>query len=80
QEQELVERALNQAEGKMSIPLLVSWGMSERRARSLVESWEMRGWLRQDPSRQNARYVTQKLLEILSNSQSGQTVSSTSSW
>jgi hypothetical protein len=80
QDQELVERALNEAEGKMSIPLLVSWGMPEREARSLVESWELHGWLRQDPSRQNARYVTQKLLEILSNSQSGQTASSTSNW
>lgn len=77
QEQELIERALNEAEGKMSIPLLVSWEMPERGARSLVESWEMRGWLRQDPTRQNARYVTPKLLEILSNSQSGQTTSST---
>jgi hypothetical protein len=81
QEQELVERALNEAEGKMSIPLLVSWGMPERGARSLVESWELRGWLRQDPARQNARYITPKLLpEILSNSQSGQTASSTSNW
>ena len=77
QELELVERALNEAEGKMSIPLLVSWGMPERGARSLVESWELRGWLRQDPARQNARYITPKLMEILSNSQSGQTVSST---
>jgi hypothetical protein len=80
QDQELVERALNEAEGKMSIPLLVSWGMPERGARSLVESWELRGWLRQDPARQNARYVTPKLLEILSNSQSGQTASNTTSW
>jgi hypothetical protein len=80
QEQELVERALNEAEGKMSIPLLVSWGMPERGARSLVESWELRGWLHQDPTRQNARFITPKLLEILSNSQSGQTVSSTSNW
>jgi len=80
QEQELVERALNEAEGKMSIPLLVSWGMPERGARSLVERWELRGWLRQDPARQNARYITPKLLEILSNSQSGQTASSESSW
>jgi len=80
QKQELVERALNKAEGKMSIPLLVSWGMPERGARSLVERWELRGWLRQDPARQNARFITPKLLEILSNSQSGQTASSESSW
>ena len=73
-----MERALNEAERKMSIPLLVSWGMPERGARSLAESWELRGWLHQDPTRKNARYVTPKMLEILSNSQSGQTVASTS--
>jgi hypothetical protein len=71
---------LNEADGKMSIPLLVSWGLPERWARSLVESWELRGWLRQDSTRQNARYITPKLLAVLSNSQSGQTASSTSNW
>lgn len=80
QELQLTQRALNEANGKMSIPLLVSWGLPERGARSLVESWELRGWLRQDSARQNARYITPKLLEILSNSQSGQTASSTSNW
>ena len=74
----MAQRAIHEAGGKMSIPLLVSWGIPERGARSLVESWELRGWLRQDPTRQNARYVTPKLLEILSSSQSGQTASSTS--
>lgn len=78
QELHLVQRALNEADGKMSIPLLVSWGLPERGARSLVESWELRGWLRQDPARQNARYITPKLTAILSNGQIGQTVSSSS--
>jgi hypothetical protein len=80
QELQLAERALNEVDGKMSIPLLVSWGLPERGARSLVENWELRGWLRQDSARQNARYITPKLLAILSNSQSGQTASNTSSW
>lgn len=78
QEMKLAQRALNEADGKMSIPLLVSWGLPERGARSLVEGWELRGWLRQDPARQNARYITPKLVAILSNGQSGQTVSSLS--
>lgn len=73
-----VHRSLKEAGGKMSIPLLVSWGIAERTARSLVEDWELRGWLRQDPARQNARYITSKLTAILSNGQSGQTVSSLS--
>ena len=78
QEVQLAQRAIQEAGGKMSIPLLVSWGIPERGARSLVESWELRGWLRQDPARQNARYITQKFMEILSSNQSGQTASSTS--
>ena len=65
----LAQRALTEAEGKMSIPLLVSWGISERRARALVEAWELRGWLRQDPARQNARYITPKFQDLLSNRQ-----------
>ena len=70
----------------MSLPLLVSWDLTERSARSLVEGWEQRGWLRQDPARQNARYITPKLralldvrnAEILSNGQSRQTASNLS--
>ena len=77
-EQQLALRSLREAEGKMSIPLLVSWDLPERSARSLVEGWELRGWLRQDPSRQNARYITPKLADILSSSQSGQTMSNES--
>ena len=80
QEQELAQRAMHEAGGKMSIPLLVSWDLTERSARSLVESWELRGWLRQDPARQNARCITPKLVDILSNGQSRQTASSLSSW
>jgi hypothetical protein len=80
QEVQLAQRAIHEADGKMSIPLLVSWGIPERGARSLVESWELRGWLRQNSTRQNARYITPKFIEILSSSQSGQTASSTSNW
>jgi hypothetical protein len=75
----LAQRAMTEAEGKMSIPLLVAWGISERRARALVEAWELRGWLRQDHARQNARYITAKFQDLLSNSQSHQTMSNRSS-
>jgi hypothetical protein len=74
----LARRAAAEAEGKMSIPLLVSWGMSERRARSLVEGWEQRGWLRQDPARQNARYITPKFQNLMSNHPACQAVSNRS--
>ncbi len=78
-EQYLAKRSLAEAEGKMSIPLLIEWGVPERKARTLVEAWELRGWLHQDPSRQNARYITPKFQEILSNCQARQTVSNLSS-
>jgi energy-coupling factor transporter ATP-binding protein EcfA2 len=76
---QLAQRALSEAEGKMSIPLLVSWGIPERRARALVEAWELRGWLRQDPARQNARYITSKFQDLMSSSQNCQTGSNRSS-
>lgn len=71
-ETRLAARALRQFGGKMSIPLLTSWGLAERQARALVEAWERRGWLQRDPFRQNARYITEKLAGILSNQQTGQ--------
>jgi hypothetical protein len=76
---QLAQRALSEAEGKMSIPLLVSWGIPERRARALVEAWELRGWLRQDPARQNARYITSKFQDLMSSSQNRQAGSNRSS-
>lgn len=76
----LVKRSLADADGRLSIPLLVSWGKSEREARDLVEAWEGRGWLEKDATRKNARYITEKLTNILSNSQTGQTGSSTHIW
>lgn len=79
-ETDLVRRALENEEGRMSIPLLVSWGKSEREARDLVEKWERRGWLEKDPTRKNARYITAKLRGILSNGQTGQTGSNTHPW
>lgn len=86
-EMELVERSLSDAEGRLSIPLLVSWGKSEREARDLVELWERRGWLEKDAARKNARYLTEKLMGILSpkgdvpsNGQTGQTGSNTHPW
>ncbi len=75
----IAKRALAEAEGKMSIPLLVSRGIPERKARSLVENWELRGWLKQDLARQNARFITSKFQELLSNSQAEQTGSNRSS-
>jgi hypothetical protein len=64
------QRALNEHEGRMSIPLLVGWGMTERAARKLVESWEEKGWLQKDPARDNARYLTPAFHTLLENTES----------
>ena len=71
----LVKRSIAEADGKMTIPLLVQWGMREREARALVEEWELRGWLKQDAARGNARCVTPILADLVSNRQTGQTAS-----
>jgi hypothetical protein len=63
----LAQQSMTGTEGKMSIPLLVTRGMPEHRDRALVEAWVRSNWLRQDPSRQNARFITTKSLDLLSN-------------
>ncbi len=57
-----VQRALKETDGRMSIPILKSWGLPERQARKLLSEWELRGWLKRDPQRDNARYITSNLL------------------
>ncbi|MEA3349742.1 MAG: FtsK/SpoIIIE domain-containing protein [Chloroflexota bacterium] len=78
QEHRLVQRVIEEMQGKMSIPILAGWGMSEWEARSLVEDWEQRGWLKKDPQRKNARFMTLKLADIASNTQTTQTASNSS--
>ncbi|MDX9955734.1 MAG: FtsK/SpoIIIE domain-containing protein [Anaerolineae bacterium] len=62
--------------GRLSIPYLCERGLTERRARGLLTEWEQRGWVRRDPQHDNARYITAKLHDLLSNRQTGQTASS----
>jgi len=77
-ERHLVQQALQETQGKMSIPTLTDWGLSTWQARSLVEDWEQRGWLKKDPQRKNARFITPVLEEIATNTQTAQTASITS--
>jgi hypothetical protein len=74
QEALLVKRAMAEAEGKMTVGLLESWGMGHREARQLVETFEARGWLAKDAARGNARVVTPKLVDLLPNRQTCQTL------
>jgi len=75
EERELAEAALGNG-GRLSIPYLCERGLTERRARGLLTEWEQRGWVRRNPQHDNARYITAKLHDLLSNHQAGQTASS----
>ena len=73
EERDIIQRALAESEGRTSIPLLVTWGLTAKPARKLLKTWELRGWVQKDPQRKNARYITPKLQSLWSNSQTGQT-------
>jgi hypothetical protein len=64
EERALIARSLRQEGGRMSIPLLVRWGVTEWEARQLLKEWEVRGWVEKDPHRKNARYVTDRLRDL----------------
>jgi hypothetical protein len=74
-EVQIIQQSLAQNDGKFSGSFLQSWGMGEWQSRQLVKDWEQRGWLKKDPKRSNARYITLKLAEIVSNLQTPQTAS-----
>jgi len=76
-EMALAQRSLAEAEGKMTIDLLQGWGLSEWDARSLIDRYELRGWVAKDPQQKNARYLTPKLVDLVSNLQTAQTASNT---
>lgn len=76
----LVKRSLAEADGMFTIPLLVRWGMSEWKARTLVEDYEARGWVEKNIEQGNARYVTAKLVKIASTPQSAQAASNPQRW
>jgi hypothetical protein len=67
-EAELVRRSLAEADGKMTMGLLMSWGLSQDDARELGSRYEAKGWVAKDPDRGNARCVTGALMAILAES------------
>jgi len=68
----LVQRSLTETKGKMTLVLLQGWGLSEWEARSLLERYEARGWVEKNPRQGNARCLTAKLTDLLSNHQTAQ--------
>lgn len=75
EEAELVRRSLEEEGGRFTQGLLQLWGLGPREARSLLERYEARGWVEQDPKRSNGRYVTEKLSALVTNRQTRQTPS-----
>jgi hypothetical protein len=80
EEMVIVRRSLDEEDGKMTISLLKEWGVDEWKARTLLERYEVRGWLIKVALRDNARYVTTKLEELVSNHQTAQTATIPQVW
>lgn len=76
----LVRRSLEKEGGRFTQGLLQLWGLGAREARSLLERYEARGWVEQDPQRSNGRYITGKLAGIVSIRQTRQTASNPQIW
>jgi hypothetical protein len=72
-EREIVERAMRETDGKISLSVLMGWGMGQGPARRLQEDWRMRGWAANDPQRDNSLYITEKLSDLVTNLQTLQT-------
>ena len=70
EERALIETALRDDEGYMTLGFLKGAGLGQRDARRLLEDWRVRGWLEKDASKGNAHQVTPKLRDLLTNRQS----------
>lgn len=73
-EMEIVRRSLSEAGGKMTLDLLMGWGMGQREARRMLETYETRGWLERDAAQGNARVVTSILTDLLTKRQTRQSM------
>jgi hypothetical protein len=72
-EKELAERAQAETGGKISLEVLMGWGLGHRDARRLQDDWKLRWWAANDPQRANSLYLTLKLTQLLPNCQACQT-------
>jgi hypothetical protein len=76
QERRLIELAWETEAGKVSIPKLVEWAhdlgwggpgsaWTRHKTDQRMQAWERKGWVRKDPSRDNARYITPQFAQKL---------------
>jgi hypothetical protein len=64
-ERAIAERAMSETDGKISLKILMGWGMGQGAARHLQDDWKMRGWAVNDPTRKNGLYLTPELADLL---------------
>jgi hypothetical protein len=63
-EVELFARAVRETEGRLSIPILTGWGMSEWKARTALDKWTAEGWL--EWGEKNDRRLSSRAVEMIS--------------
>jgi hypothetical protein len=64
-ERQIAEKALAETGGKISLDVLMGWGLGQREARRLQDAWKSRGWAEIDPARRNGLYITSKLTGLI---------------
>ncbi len=73
-ERNLFTRAVDSADGKLTLNNIVEWGsVSQHQARKLQSSWAVRGWIAKEGTRDNSFCITAKTRDLLSNRQTAQT-------
>jgi energy-coupling factor transporter ATP-binding protein EcfA2 len=72
----LFSRAIENADGKLTLANIVEWGdVSQHQARKLQSTWAARGWIAKDGNRDNSFCITAKTRDLASNRQTAQTAS-----
>ena len=75
-ERSLFTRAIENAEGKLTLGNIAEWGsVSQHQARKLQSIWATRGWIAKDSARDNSFCITAKTRDLISNRQTAQTAS-----
>jgi len=64
EDRRIVQLALERG-GKVTQGDLKEWGLGTGEARRLLDDWKLRGWIEKDPERNNAHFVTGKLMGLL---------------
>jgi hypothetical protein len=73
-ERKLFSRALENADGKLTLANIAEWGgVSQHQARKLQSTWATRGWISKDGSRDNSFCITAKTRDLVANRQTAQT-------